>query len=295
MTPLTVHAGLALRPADVRQAVGPEPRRAAPGRRHRHQPPSSTDTQQPRVRGSVSRGRPGIKKYVVRAGYGIFYGRTPSIMVGTAHSNNGINVATITFTGGARCRPIPNTFATIPIGRRAAEADTSSISTRTTRIRKVQQASAGPRVGAEQQHVASHGELSLRARRPSCRARPTSTSGLRSPVTLRSRRPGQALPQLPVRHPQSVHELRAGIISFQSTPASRPTTASRWRAHRRFAERAPGTAPPTPLGKVDRHRPRRHRRRPRQRRRRRKFASNPADFEADRAHRQQRPAAPARR
>ena len=35
---------------------------------------------------------PGAKKAVFRAGYGIFYGRTPSIMVGTAHSNNGINV-----------------------------------------------------------------------------------------------------------------------------------------------------------------------------------------------------------
>jgi len=36
---------------------------------------------------------------VVRGGYGIFYGRTPAIMIGTAHSNNGINVQTITFTG----------------------------------------------------------------------------------------------------------------------------------------------------------------------------------------------------
>jgi hypothetical protein len=36
---------------------------------------------------------------VVRAGYGLFYGRTPAIMVGTAHSNNGINVQTVTFTG----------------------------------------------------------------------------------------------------------------------------------------------------------------------------------------------------
>jgi hypothetical protein len=35
---------------------------------------------------------------VVRGGYGMFYGRTPSIMVGTAQSNNGINVVTRTFT-----------------------------------------------------------------------------------------------------------------------------------------------------------------------------------------------------
>ncbi|HXH37689.1 MAG TPA: TonB-dependent receptor, partial [Thermoanaerobaculia bacterium] len=36
---------------------------------------------------------------VVRGGYGIFYGRTPAIMIGTAHSNNGINVQTLNFTG----------------------------------------------------------------------------------------------------------------------------------------------------------------------------------------------------
>ena len=58
---------------------------------------------------------PSGKQYVVRAGYGLFYGRTPSIMVGTAHSNNGINVQTITFTG-ALVPTYPNTFATIPAG-----------------------------------------------------------------------------------------------------------------------------------------------------------------------------------
>jgi outer membrane receptor protein involved in Fe transport len=36
---------------------------------------------------------------VVRAGYGLFYGRTPSIMVGTAHSNNGVNVVSVRLTG----------------------------------------------------------------------------------------------------------------------------------------------------------------------------------------------------
>jgi outer membrane receptor protein involved in Fe transport len=40
-------------------------------------------------------------KIVVRGGYGLFYGVTPSIMVGTAHSNNGVNVQTLTFTGAA--------------------------------------------------------------------------------------------------------------------------------------------------------------------------------------------------
>ncbi|MCU1308223.1 MAG: hypothetical protein JWN45_2918, partial [Acidobacteriaceae bacterium] len=37
-------------------------------------------------------------KSVIRGGYGLFYGRTPSIMIGTAHSNNGVNVITRTYT-----------------------------------------------------------------------------------------------------------------------------------------------------------------------------------------------------
>jgi hypothetical protein len=40
-------------------------------------------------------GRP----FVVRGGWGLFYGRTPSIMLGTAHSNNGVNIVSLTFTG----------------------------------------------------------------------------------------------------------------------------------------------------------------------------------------------------
>jgi outer membrane receptor protein involved in Fe transport len=58
------------------------------------------------------------QRYVVRGGYGLFYGRTPSIMVGTAHSNNGINVQTITFRGGTT-DPVPaypNRFSGIPQG-----------------------------------------------------------------------------------------------------------------------------------------------------------------------------------
>jgi hypothetical protein len=43
----------------------------------------------------------GDNRMVVRGGYGIFYGRTPSIMYGTAMSNNGLNVATLNFSGAA--------------------------------------------------------------------------------------------------------------------------------------------------------------------------------------------------
>ena len=56
---------------------------------------------------------------VVRAGYGIFYGRTPAIMIGTAHSNNGINVRTLTFTGAAM-PAYPNAFTSIPTGGTAS-------------------------------------------------------------------------------------------------------------------------------------------------------------------------------
>lgn len=52
---------------------------------------------------------------IVRAGYGIFYGRTPAIMIGTAHSNNGINVQTITFTGSL-IPQYPNIYQSLPTG-----------------------------------------------------------------------------------------------------------------------------------------------------------------------------------
>lgn len=52
---------------------------------------------------------------VIRGGYGTFYGRTPAIMVGTAHSNNGINVRTITFTG-SQVPTYPNIFSSLPTG-----------------------------------------------------------------------------------------------------------------------------------------------------------------------------------
>jgi len=52
---------------------------------------------------------------VVRGGWGLFYGRTPSIMLGTAHSNNGVNIVSLTFTGDA-VPTYPQKFDTIPVG-----------------------------------------------------------------------------------------------------------------------------------------------------------------------------------
>lgn len=62
----------------------------------------------------------GSDRTVVRGGYGMFYGRTPSIMIGTAHSNNGINVQSYTFTGAA-VPTYPNSFSSIPPGGAAAK------------------------------------------------------------------------------------------------------------------------------------------------------------------------------
>jgi len=61
----------------------------------------------------------GNGRTLIKGGYGLFYGRTPAIMIGTAHSNNGINVQTLTFTG-ATVPTYPNKFATPPTGGAAA-------------------------------------------------------------------------------------------------------------------------------------------------------------------------------
>ena len=57
----------------------------------------------------------GLGRTLVRGGYGIFYGRTPAIIYGTASSNNGINVQTITFTGSL-IPTYPNIYSSIPTG-----------------------------------------------------------------------------------------------------------------------------------------------------------------------------------
>ena len=54
-------------------------------------------------------------KTVVRGGYGLFYGRTPAIMVGTAHSNNGINVISVTLSGN-QVPTYPSALSAPPAG-----------------------------------------------------------------------------------------------------------------------------------------------------------------------------------
>ena len=57
------------------------------------------------------------QKTVVRGGYGLFYARTPSILTGTAHSQNGIQVVAIDInctTNPALCPAYPNVFSAVP-------------------------------------------------------------------------------------------------------------------------------------------------------------------------------------
>lgn len=60
------------------------------------------------------------EKTVLRGGYGLYYGRTPAIMTGTAHSQNGIQVVAISITCGTVapniCPTYPNVFTSIPTG-----------------------------------------------------------------------------------------------------------------------------------------------------------------------------------
>lgn len=59
------------------------------------------------------------EKTVLRGGYGLFYARTPSILTGTAHSQNGIQVVAIDVncvTSPALCPAYPNVFPAVPTG-----------------------------------------------------------------------------------------------------------------------------------------------------------------------------------
>ncbi len=58
------------------------------------------------------------QKTVIRGGYGVFYARTPAILTGTAHSQNGIQVTGVNLTcttlPGNPCLVYPNIFSTVP-------------------------------------------------------------------------------------------------------------------------------------------------------------------------------------
>jgi len=61
------------------------------------------------------------KQMVVRGGYGIFYGNTPSILYGTSLANNGINVQTLTFNASGTA-PLPASYPNTLCGAPQASA-----------------------------------------------------------------------------------------------------------------------------------------------------------------------------
>lgn len=58
---------------------------------------------------------PDRRPYVLRGGWGLFYGRTPALMLVTTHTNNGVSIVSMRFTGDA-VPAYPQTFAAIPPG-----------------------------------------------------------------------------------------------------------------------------------------------------------------------------------
>ncbi len=114
MPNLTVNVGLRYDRQDIHQpsVLNPDAQLLAAGLRT-NEIPEDKNNIAPRI--GVAWTPKGDDRTVVRAGYGIFYGRTPSIIYGTATSNNGINVQTITFTG-SQVPTYPNVFASLPTG-----------------------------------------------------------------------------------------------------------------------------------------------------------------------------------
>jgi outer membrane receptor protein involved in Fe transport len=111
---LTVNAGVRYDYQDVHQpnVLNPDSQLLSAGLRTDHIPIDKNNIA-PRV--GIAWTPKGDDTTVVRAGYGIFYARTPSILYGTATSNNGINVQTITFTG-TQVPTYPAVFTSLPTG-----------------------------------------------------------------------------------------------------------------------------------------------------------------------------------
>jgi outer membrane receptor protein involved in Fe transport len=267
---LTVHAGLRF---DVQKFAKPEVRNPDPQLLAAGIDTSTLNTDGnnwgPRLGVAWS---PGNKKYVARAGYGIFYGRTPSIMVGTAHSNNGINVQTITFTGPL-VPTYPATFASIPAGATIPKP-TIFIFDRDYENPRVQQASTGVEYAINQRTSIAVNYLFVHGDQLS---RSTDINiGAATPAAFTVAGTGQALSHY--RFAAGPFTNFARIISFQSTAVSTYHGLT-IEANRRFGDLQARAA--YTLGKVtdtvpdatavvpgtdDA-----------------KFASNPADFEVDRA------------
>ena len=269
---LTVNAGIRydLQRFAKPQVRNPDPQLAAGGIDTSF---LKTDTNNWGPRLGVAWAPPG-RRYVARAGYGMFFGRTPSIMVGTAHSNNGVNVQTITFVSPV-VPAYPEIFPSIPEGV-ALPRPTIFNFDREYQNARTQQASAGFDVEVWADTSASVSYLFVRGD-----DLPRSTDinfGPISPVVFTVAGTGEQLPHYQFAPGPFTNFAR--IISFQSTAESTYHGIT-FELNRRFArgfqarvaytlgkveDTVPDATAVVPGGSDDA-----------------KFASNPADFEADRA------------
>jgi hypothetical protein len=233
--------------------------------------PTDTNNWGPRLGVAWS---PAGKKFLARGGYGLFYGRTPSIMVGTAHSNNGINVQTITFTGSLI--PLyPNVYSSLPTGV-ALPRPTIFNFDRNYQNAQVQQASAG-----FEYEVMPQTSVAINFLHVSGEQLPRSTDinvGASTPTTYTVSTTGQQLPYY--RFAAGPFTNFARIISFQSTADSRYDGLT-IELNRRFAGHVSARAAYT-VGKVSDTVPDATAVVPGSSSDDAKYASNPANFEADR-------------
>ncbi len=213
-------------------------------------------------------------KYLVRGGYGLFFGRTPSIMVGTAHSNNGINVQTITFTGASM--PIyPAIYSALPTGVALPRPTIFTFASDYQNAR-VQQASAG-----FEWEVMRNTSLVFNYLRVDGSDLPRSTDiniGAATASTYAVSTTGQQIPYYRFAAGSFVNFAR--IISFQSTAES-TYNGFTVELNRRFAGHL-STRMAYTIGKVTDTVPDATAVVPGSSSDDAKYASNPADFNADR-------------
>ena len=195
-------------------------------------------------------------KSVVRGGYGLFYGRTTGIMLGTAHTGNGIQTTGLTITGAAAIAAAglryPNVLAGLPPG--TTQRPDLFLFAPGYEQPYVQQA----RLGYEREVLPNSA-----SRPPTCstractsRARATSTCSRRPPS--RSRPPTASRPRSFVsparprgrrrpstrRTPRAPYPATTASTSSRAAP-TRATTASPSRP-RAASRTTSSSSPPTP-------------------------------------------------